>query len=92
MTDYKKIKTSAEVWAVIRASHPELIVFGSFSDPDGEMLGDTSKGRMFTSYGFSGCDFPVMCAETTWDINREKPYQHDNEATEYWLSIGERND
>lgn len=92
MTDYKRIKTSAEVWTAIRASHPELVVFGSYSVPSGDWFGNPSKGRMFTSYGFSGCYFPVICAETTWDISCENPYKRDNEITKYWLCTGDGND
>jgi DNA gyrase subunit A len=71
MSDYKRVPTSAEVWAVIRARHPEMRVFGSYSAPDGDQFGDPSKGKMFTSYGFEHGDFPVMEAQTTWEIEPE---------------------
>ena len=87
MNDYKRVPTSAEVWAVIRARHPELRVFGSYSAPDGDEFGDTSKGRMFTSYGFTQGDYPVMEAQTTWDIDREDPGSHKNQRCEYWLCL-----
>ena len=40
---------------------------------------------MKTTYGFKDTDYAFMEAETTWDINREIPYQRDNEKTDYWL-------
>jgi hypothetical protein len=91
MTDYKRTPTSAEVWAVIRARHPELKVFGSYSAPDGDHFGDPSKGKMFTSYGFDGADFPIMEAQTTWDIDMDAPpekrFKRLNERHEYWLCL-----
>lgn len=85
MSDYKRVQTSAEVWAVIRARHPELIVFGSYSAPDGDHFGDPSKGKMFTSYGFEHSDCPVIEAQTTWDIDPESPHKRNNQQHEYWL-------
>jgi len=63
MSDYKRVPTSAEVWAVIRARHPEMRVFGSYSAPDGDEFVNPSKGRMFTSYGFEHGDYPVIEAQ-----------------------------
>lgn len=85
---YKKMATSAEVWAVIRARHnKDLVVFGSYSAPEGdEFIGDSS-GRMDTSYGFKDGDFPLMEASTTWSIDREKPHERIDEITEYWLCV-----
>lgn len=86
--DYRVVETSAEVWAVIRARHPEMRVFGSYSAPDGDYLGGgTSVGTMFTSYGFAGHDFPVIEARTTWDIDRERPAERINEQHRYWLCL-----
>jgi len=92
MSDYKRVPTSAEVWAVIRARHPELLVFGSYSAPDGDQFGDPSKGKMFTSYGFEHGDFPVMEAQTTWDIDPEAMRKRKNERHEYWLCLPVRED
>jgi hypothetical protein len=86
MSNYKRVPTSAEVWAVIRARHPEMVPFGSYSAPDGDEFGEPSKGKMFTSYGFSGCDFPVIEAQTTWDISDCKTLRS-NERHEYWLCL-----
>lgn len=85
--DYKRVTTAAEVWKAIRSSHPELQVFGSYSAPDGDFYSDPSKGKMFTSYGFEQGDYPVMEAETTWDIDREQPYKRINEEHKYWLCL-----
>ncbi|MFA6125490.1 hypothetical protein [Sphingomonas sp.] len=89
MSDYRKMRTSAEVWAVIRAAHPELVVFGSFSAPCGQAHGDPTRSRMETSYGFAGSYFPVIEARTTWDWNPEKPSDRANEKHEYWLCLPE---
>jgi hypothetical protein len=85
MSEYKRVPTSAEVWAVIRARHPEMVVFSSYSAPDGDEF--SVQSRMFTSYGFPGADFPVMEAETTWDRCQEAPYARQNEQHRYWLCL-----
>jgi len=85
-----KIKTSAEVWAVIHARHnKDLTVFESYSAPDGgENRSD--KGVMYTGYGLKGADYPLMAAETTWDIDNERSYKRHNEKHEYWLFVNEK--
>jgi len=85
MCDYKKIPTSPEVWAVIKAAHKELCVFSSYSAPDGDLYGNPDKSRMMTEYGFRGCNCPIMGAETTWDKNPDKPHERINEHSNYWL-------
>ena len=87
--DRPAVSTSAEVWAVIRARHfPQLKVFSSFSDPDGTFQGGPGdKGRMETTYGLEGADYPLIGARTTWTIDREKPYRRMNEQHEYFLFI-----
>jgi hypothetical protein len=88
MDEYKRIETSPEVWAVIHARHrSELKVFATYSAPGGDQFGDPRKGKMFTSYGFEKGDFPVMEAETIWDINPEKEYERFNEKHKYWLCL-----
>ena len=87
MRDYKRVPTSAEVWAVIWARHPELEVFGSYSAPGGDQFGDPRKGKMLASYGFQHGDYPVIEAQTTWDIDRETPSKRNNEQHEYWLCL-----
>ena len=91
MSDYRRVKTSAEVWAVILARHPEMVVFGSLSAPDGDPLGNPNQGRMFTSFCFAGGDYPVIEAQTTWDIARVTDLEYTgrraNEQHEYWLCV-----
>ncbi len=83
MIDYIRVPTSAEVWAAIRARHPELRVYGRACVPDG----DPSKGKTFTSYCFKLGVYPVIEAETTWEIDQEFPLTHKNERHKYWLCI-----
>jgi hypothetical protein len=88
MPNYKTVETSPEVWAVIRARHPELVPFSTYSAPDGDYLGgNTSKGEMFTSFGFPGSDYPIMEARTTWEINPEERWKRNNEQHRYWLCL-----
>ncbi|UOF76766.1 hypothetical protein [Caudoviricetes sp.] len=91
MNDYTRVQTSQEVFAVIRACHPEMLVFGSFSAPEGDPFGDPGKGRMFSSYGFDGGDCPVIEIQTTWDIT-DTNNKRQNETHEYWLCIPKRED
>ena len=83
MSDYHTTPTKPEVWTAIKLAHPELVVFGSYSAPDGEHGSD--RGVMFTSYGFNNCDFPIMEARTEWDIDRSDPATRINEQHKYWL-------
>ncbi|GAB3416858.1 hypothetical protein NX774_12005 [Massilia agilis] len=94
MRDWKRIPTSAEVAAVIRARHgKELVVFSSFSDPDGTFNGGAGvRGRMETAWGFSGADAPILEARTTWDIDIEQQYGRANEKHEYWLCAAKTDD
>lgn len=85
--NYKSMETSAEVWAVIKARHNDLMVFGSYSAPDGDQYGDPSQGRMDTSLGFKGSDYPIMEARTEWTIDRDNPSKRIDEATRYWLCL-----
>jgi len=90
--DHKRVETSAEVWAVIHARHPDLKVFSSYSAPDGDQFGNHDIAVMQTSYGFETADYPIMEAKTTWRVNREKPHERINEKHEYWLYIIEKED
>lgn len=83
--NYKKLATSAEVWAVIRARHyNDLGVFSSYSAPEGDYFGNPQLGVMATEYGLNGAGCPLLGARTTWDVG---PVAHErkNEKTEYWL-------
>lgn len=83
MSAYNRVETTYEVWAAIKKAHPELAVFSSYSAPGGDFFGNPEEGKMFTSYGFRGQDYPIMEAETTWDINSDK--SRINEKHQYWL-------
>ena len=84
--DRRKIETSAEVWAVIKARHhKDLIVFGTVSCPDGDPNGNSCEGYMYTEYGFRDSGCPLMAAESRWDINHDDPYARNNERHQYWL-------
>lgn len=86
--EYKKIPTTPEVWAVIRARHHnDLVVFSSYSAPDGDYFGNHNEGRMMTEYGFQGADCPLMGVDTRWNIDHDKPYNRINERHEYWLCV-----
>jgi len=87
MSNWHHINTSAEVWAVLHARHrKELTVFATFSDPDGEYTG-RSQGCMETTYGFKGCEYPLMEARTTWTIDPEQPHKRIDEQHQYWLCL-----
>ena len=87
MSEYKRIETTPEVWAVIRARHASvMVVFSTYSDPQGEHNGNTS-GRMETAWGFPGASVPTLYAKTTWDIDPEFSYKRGNEKHEYWLCV-----
>ena len=89
MSEYKKVLTSPEVWAVIHAKHRrELVPYSSFSNPTGTFCGGNgSKGEMFTSYGFEGADYPFIEANTEWDIDIANPHKRVNEEHTYWLCL-----
>lgn len=72
--------------------HQEMIAFGSYSAPEGDLLGDPRKGKMFTSYGFEGGDYPIIAVQTTWDIDHDSPHKRENEQHEYWLCLPNRKD
>ena len=89
MSDYSSVKTTAEVAAVMRASHPEMMYFGSFSDPDGTYQGGPgTKGTMETTFGFAMQDFPTLRIRTTWAIDKDQREVDGSRKHEYWLCVG----
>jgi hypothetical protein len=84
MSDYRLASTTDEVWSAIRAAHPEMVVFNSFSNPCG--------GIMETSFGFKDGDYPVIEAQTTWEIDSDRPHERINEAHKYWLCVSVKAD
>lgn len=86
MSDWKRIPTSHEVYAVILAKHGTAVrVFSSYSNPTGN---DGLSAQMSTEWGFPGADFPICGARTTWE-HGEKEFERVNEKHEYWLCVGE---
>ncbi len=87
MTDFVKIPSTAEVWAVIHASHKgRLQVFSSFSDPTGTFQGGPGEhGVMETCYSLGGTDFPIMKARTEWNIGPDG--KKSDEVSRYWLCV-----
>lgn len=85
--NFRRIKTTASVWSTIHKAHPELKVFGTYSAPGGDPHGNPYRGRMMTAYGFEGCDYPIVEAETTWDIDTDNPFIRSNEQHEYYLCV-----
>jgi hypothetical protein len=80
-------RTSAEVWAVIRARHgDQLHVYSSFSDPSGERgAGPTGQGRMETTYALPGASWPLIGARTTWTIDPEGSTDRKDMKYEYFI-------
>ena len=88
MSNHKKIKTTEQIWKAIRNKHQELKVFSSYSAPGGDFFGNPDQCVMMTEYGFDGCDYPIIGAETTWDRSHEETHERINERHEYWLCVG----
>lgn len=80
--EYRKIVTTRAVWRTLRDSHPDLVVFSSFSDPDGRR----GIRQMMTEYGFKESPIPLIGAKTTWDISSNK-YERVNESSEFWIFL-----
>ena len=81
MSDYRLVETTKEVGHAIRKAHPELKVFSCFTDTVGYCIA-------MTAWGFEGCDFPVLQAETTWRSMLSQPHIRHDEQTRFWLCIG----
>ena len=85
MSEWRKAFTSAEVYAVIRAKHGDMVVFSSYSNPTGND-GMTTKSQMHTEWGFAGDDIPVIGIATYWDAGDGT--ERKNVTSEYWLCVG----
>lgn len=92
MSDYSRLITSAEVYAVIMAKHrDQMAAFETFSDPEGTFNGGPGEvGRMDTVWGIDGCDYPILEIQTRWDIDPEQPYKRINQTHSYFLLMAER--
>lgn len=94
MSTHKRVITSPEVWAVIKARHhADLQVFSTFSDPNGE-YGGPEHCQMRTEYGLPGADFPLMGALTMWGLEQmdDGSTKRVNEHTHYWLCVNTKDD
>ena len=81
---YRKVYTSAEVYAVIRARHShEMSVFGTISQPDGDPFGDPDDCCMVTEWGIKGHDTPLIGIETRWIKSHDG--KHSDGKSTYWL-------
>lgn len=89
MSRHKRMPTSAEVFAVIRARHSkDLDIYGSFSNPDGRFNGGPGEmGEMHTIYSLKGAVTPFIEARTTWTIDPEQQHKRIDENHEYWLCL-----
>jgi hypothetical protein len=94
VNDYVKHETTYEVWRVIKEAHPDLVVFGSYSAPDGDRFGDPTRAVMITSYGFEGDRYPILEARTEWDATHEYRVtaKRENETHKYWLCVSKYDD
>lgn len=92
MTDYSRLITSAEVYAVIMVRHgDQMRAFATFSDPEGTFNGGSGeRGRMDTTWGIEGCDYPILEINTTWDIDPEKPHKRVDQVSSYFLCMAEK--
>lgn len=87
MTRYTKITTSAEVWAVLKARHgAQMRVYGSYSAPEGDHMGDPTQAVMMTEYAFADAQWPLMGARTTWQVG-DYSFPRQTEQSEYWLCV-----
>lgn len=72
----KVVLTKYDVWSAIKnANKNDLVVFSSF----------TEETHAETCYGFQDADYPLMCANSRWDIGEN--YKRINEEHEYFLVV-----
>ncbi|MCA7900719.1 hypothetical protein LGM39_15170 [Burkholderia cepacia] len=90
--DFKRIPTSAEVYAVLMARHKDqMSCYGSFSDPDGMFNGGPGeRGRMHTLWALADTDFPILEIHTEWEIDPAQPSKRLNMTSKHWLIVGKR--
>ena len=86
--DWKRFPTDYAVWCAIKKAHPNLAVFSSATSMDGQPFGTPGEGYAYTSYGFRDGDFPIICAESRWVIDKEQPSGRSEETHKYWLCVG----
>jgi hypothetical protein len=83
----KRIKTTPEVGRAICQAHKDtLMLYGSFSNPDGGFMGFSGRGEMMSQYSFDGI-VPFIELRTTWEIETPEQIERVNEVHEYWLFV-----
>lgn len=91
---YRAVETSPEVYFVIQARHADQMgVFSSFSAPDGNHELGVYNGRMETTWGIRGTDYPIIGAKKEWDLEwnqNKKCNERKNEKTIYYLFCPEK--
>ncbi len=94
MLEWKKIPTSAEVYAVIWAKHcDELRPFASYTYCDGIPYGNPDRGEVMTEWGIENSDVALIGSLQTYDIVRsEKSTGHINRQFEYWICVAQQPD
>jgi hypothetical protein len=91
--EWTRWPTSRAVFDAIRNEHmTRLRVFSSFSNPEGGYMGFSGRGEMETEWGLEGTDYPILGANTTWDIFDEYDpttgqRKVGERSTTYWLCI-----
>lgn len=86
---YFRVPTTYEVYRQILDEHAkdkhegarELSVFSSCTDHVGEF----GRPHIFTSWGFSGADYPLVEARSTWDSYEQYLNDMQSGKFEYWL-------
>ncbi len=81
------IPTSSDVYYAIReAHHKDLIIFSSYSAPEGDQYVDPTKGVLSTAWAFKDSDRPIIKTTVEWDIDEDNPDSRKNVKSSYWLS------
>ena len=87
MNDYNRIPTSAEVCVVLMALHAEeLRVYGSYINPEGEMIDGNRRAVIKTEYAFEDGRWPIIGIRTTWEVG-DTTWPRKSEYNDYWLCV-----
>ena len=87
MNDYNRIPTSFEVLDVLMTRHvQELRIYGSYINPEGEMIDGNRRAVIKTEYAFEDGRWPIMGRRTTWEVG-DTTWPRKSEINEYWLCV-----
>ena len=87
MNDYNRIPTSFEVLDVLMTRHvQELRIYGSYINPEGEMIDGKLRAVIKTEYAFEDGRWPIIGIRTTWDVG-DTTWPRKSESNEYWLCV-----